>query len=195
MAVGAPSRLVSDTLAAGADEIRHAELCFALASAYHGSPLEPDDFPIGDTLALDRDLASIVEETVLEGCIGETLAATQAAEQLRSATDPAVVAALEATLEDETRHAELAWRVVAWAIARGGETVRARAMQAFARFRPPPVPAIDLEGVSREDFARHGRMSPEASRACALAAIERVVRPCAAALFERDVIQRHRTAA
>jgi hypothetical protein len=38
-------------------------------------------------------------------------------------------------------------------------------------------------------------MDPEAARACALAAIEHVVRPCAAALFERDVIQRHRTAA
>jgi hypothetical protein len=188
LSVGAPARLLNETLAAGRDEIRHAELCFALASAYAGEPLEADCFPIGDQLHVDRALPDIVMETVIEGCIGETLAAMQAAAQLELATDPAVVAALEATIEDESRHAELAWRVVAWAIQVGGPEVRAAAERAFRGFRPPRPPRIDMEDVNLDSFAAHGRLTPEHARAIALEALDRVVRPCAAALLERHVM-------
>jgi hypothetical protein len=188
LSVGAPARLLHETLAAGRDEIRHAELCFALASAYAGEPLEADCFPIGDQLHVDRALPDIVMETVIEGCIGETLAAMQAAAQLELATDPAVVAALEATIEDESRHAELAWRVVAWAIRVGGPDVRGAAERAFAGFRPPSPPRIDMDDVSLQSFAAHGRLTPEHARAIALEALDRIVRPCAAALLERHVM-------
>jgi hypothetical protein len=188
LSVGAPARLLHETLAAGRDEIRHAELCFALASAYAGEPLEADCFPIGDTLPVDRALPAIVMETVVEGCIGETLAAMQAAAQLELATDPAVVAALEATIEDESRHAELAWRVVAWAIRTGGADARRAAERAFAGFRPPSPPRIDMEDVCLASFAAHGRLTAEHARAIALEALDRVVRPCAAALLKRDMM-------
>jgi hypothetical protein len=46
-----------------------------LSSAYAGQSLEADCFPIGDELHVDRSLFEIVTETVVEGCIGETLAA------------------------------------------------------------------------------------------------------------------------
>jgi hypothetical protein len=190
LAVGAPSRLLRETLAAGRDEIRHAELCFALASAYAGEPLEPDCFPIQSDVRVNTDLVAIVEETIVEGCIGETLAALQAAEQARRATDPAVVASLESTVEDETRHAELAWRVTAWALETGGDRVRRAVERTFADFRPPDAPTIDLEGVSGDDFVAHGRLSPDEARATALEALERVVRPCAAALLGLDVMKR-----
>lgn len=188
LSVGAPARLLHDTFAAGRDEIRHAELCFALASAYAGEPLEADCFPIGDTLHVDRALPAIVMETVVEGCIGETLAAMQAAAQLELASDPAVVAALEATIEDESRHAELAWRVVAWAIRTGGAEARRAAERAFAGFRPPSPPHIDMDDVCLESFAAHGRLTAEHARAIALEALDQIVRPCAAALLERDIM-------
>jgi hypothetical protein len=188
LSVGAPARLLHETLAAGRDEIRHAELCFALASAYAGEPVEADCFPIGNTLRVDRALPAIVMETVVEGCIGETLAAMQAAAQLELATDPAVVAALAATIEDESRHAELAWRVVAWAIRTGGADVRRAAERAFAGFRPPSPPRIDMDDVCLESFAAHGRLTAEHARAIALEALDSVVRPCAAALLERDMM-------
>lgn len=188
LSVGAPARLLHETLAAGRDEIRHAELCFALASAYAGEPLEADCFPIGDELHVDRALRDIVMETVIEGCIGETLAAAQAAAQLELATDPAVVAALEATIEDESRHAELAWRVVAWAIQVGGPEVRAAAERAFRGFRPPRPPLIDMDDVNLDHFAAHGRLTPEHARAIAIDALDRIVRPCAAGLLERHVM-------
>lgn len=195
LAVGAPAELLEYTLAAGRDEIRHAELCFALASAYEGEPLEPAGLPVPPTLQVATDLAGIVEETVVEGCIGETLAAMQAAEQLRRTKDPAVIAALEATIEDESRHAELAWRVVAWAIRVGGEPVRRVVEATFSAFEPPAAPVIDLTGVDLAAFEAHGRLSPREARAVALEAIERVVRPAAAALLERDVLPRRRTLA
>jgi hypothetical protein len=189
LSVGAPARLLHETLAAGRDEIRHAELCFALASAYAGEPLEPDRFPIDAQLPVDRTLEAIVAETVVEGCIGETLAALQARAQLDTARDPAVRAALEATVEDETRHAELAWRVVAWAIRAGGSSVRRAAELAFSGFVPPPAPQIPLEGVNLDQFAEHGRLTPDAARAVALEAIFHVVRPVAAGLLEADVFE------
>jgi hypothetical protein len=112
----------------------------------------------------------------------------QAAAQLELATDPAVVAALEATIEHESRHAELAWRVVAWAIQVGGLEVRAAAERAFSGFRPPRPPRIDMDDVNLDSFAAHGRLTPEHARAMALEALDRIVRPCAAALLERHVM-------
>jgi hypothetical protein len=187
LSVGAPARLLHDTLAAGRDEVRHAELCFALASAYAGEPLEPDNFPVDATLPIDRALAAIVAETVVEGCIGETLAALQARAQLDVATDPAVRAALEVTVEDETRHAELAWKVVAWAVHEGGPSVRMAAQRAFTEFRAPAPPTLELDDVNSQHFAAHGRLTPERARAVALEALESVVKPCAAGLLEHDV--------
>jgi hypothetical protein len=188
LAVGAPAELLHATMSAGNDEIRHAELCFTLASAYAGKLLEPDAFPIGDTLPIQRDLSDIVAETIVEGCIGETLAAVQAQAQLAITTDEAVLESLRSTVEDESRHAELAWRVVAWALSVGGPAVRRIAERAFAEFEPPKAPVIDLGGVDLVAFAAHGRLTPEHARAVALETLALVVRPCAAALLERDVM-------
>lgn len=188
LTAGAPAELLHATLAAGNDEVRHAELCFTLASAYAGTALEPDAFPLGDTLPLQRELTEIVAETIVEGCIGETLAALQAQAQLAITTDPAVLESLRATVEDETRHAELAWRVTAWALAVGGPAVRRIAERAFAEFEPPKAPVIELDGVDLIAFAAHGRLTPDTARAVALEALALVVRPCAAALLERDVM-------
>jgi hypothetical protein len=70
----------------------------------------------------------------------------------------------------------------------GGPEVRAAAERAFAGFRPPSPPRIDMDDVSLESFAAHGRLTPEHARAIALDALDRVVRPCAAALLERHVM-------
>jgi hypothetical protein len=95
---------------------------------------------------------------------------------------------LLATVEGETRHAELAWRVVAWALRAGGAKVRRVAEQAFATFEPPRAPVITLEGVDLDAFAAHGRLTPDDARSIALEVLEALVRPCAAALLERDVM-------
>ena len=183
LAAGAPADLLRDTHAAAIDEVRHAELCFALASAYADEDLAPSSLPVPDAVAITKDLEEIVAESVVEGCIGETLAAAQAAESLARATDPAVVAALEDTLKDEIRHAELAWRIVAWAIGRGGERVRRKVARTFANFVPPAAPKRDMEGVCAALFAAHGRLTADEARDTALRALREVVVPCSCALL------------
>jgi hypothetical protein len=187
LAAGAPANLLRDTHAAALDEVHHAELCFALASTYAGEALAPSALPVPDSVPIARSLEDIVAESVVEGCIGETLAAAQAAESLLYATDAAVVAALDKTLEDEIRHAELAWRIVRWAIDVGGERVRRKVAQSFASFVPPPPPVRDLSGVDAEVFREHGRLTPDEARAVALRAIAEVVEPCSCALLAAGV--------
>jgi hypothetical protein len=186
LAVGAPADLVRDTHAACIDEVRHAELCLALASAYRGEDVEPAWLPFPAPLSITPDLAAIAAETVMEGCIGETVAAIQAYEALQRTTDPAVRQVLQATVEDETRHAELAWRFVAWALSVGGPGVREAIIQAFAGFRPPAPSPEHLDGVCVQTFAAHGRIPAVEARAMADRALREIVGPCLCALLSRD---------
>jgi hypothetical protein len=63
------------------------------------------------TAALARASAALVARASLDGCEA-----------------PRARAALERIAEDEARHAELAWKFVAWAVQRGGEPI-ARVLQ------------------------------------------------------------------
>jgi hypothetical protein len=121
-ALGAPPELVLAAAQAMADEVRHAKACFALASAYAGRSLGPG--PIDAPVRAVPTLSQLAVETFLEGCVGESLAVGRAAVQLRHATDPAVRRVLQEVVDDEGRHAELAWRIVRWAVRAGGDEVR-----------------------------------------------------------------------
>src|SRR5262249_20073191 len=78
MAAGAPAELVTRAHQAALDEVRHARLCFALASAYAGAPVGPGAFPFAGSVEVVADLAAIAARTAREGCIGETLASVHA---------------------------------------------------------------------------------------------------------------------
>jgi hypothetical protein len=184
LALGAPADLVRDTHAACIDEVRHTELCLALASAYFGYGVEPAGLPIVGAVEVGADLAAIAAEAALEGCVGETVAAVQAQESLWRATDPAVREVLAVTVEDETRHAELAWRFLVWALDTGGDAVREGVMRAFAGFRPAAPMAENLEGVDVALFEGHGRIVAIEARAIAERALAEVVTPCLCALLE-----------
>jgi hypothetical protein len=134
---------------------------------------------------VSADLAAVAAESALEGCVGETVAAVQAQESLLLATDPAVREVLAVTVEDETRHAELAWRFLAWALDTGGHEVRESVMRAFAGFRPAPPTPENLDGVDIALFEAHGRIVATRARAIAERALAEVVRPCLCALLER----------
>src|SRR5262249_45609125 len=82
LAGGAPADLVALAHEAALDEIEHARLCFALASRYAGEEIAPGPFPLGGEVAVGGSLREIAVSTVREGCIGETMAAVIAAEQL-----------------------------------------------------------------------------------------------------------------
>ena len=115
LSLGAPAELVAASQRALADEIRHAKLCFGLATAYAGHALGPG--PLSSEGALGaQSLDAIVETAIAEACIGETLAAVEAAEAAAHATDPSVRRVLLAIARDEKRHAELGWRFLSWVL-------------------------------------------------------------------------------
>jgi hypothetical protein len=133
-------------------------------------------------------LADIAARAVVEGCVGETVAAIVAAEQLATATDESVRAVLRAVADEEAQHAELAWSAVGWAIAEGGDEVRVavgRAFEAAAKqllSEPPNVASTD-SAVAAE-LEAHGRLTAARIMAVRRSAIADVIRPCAARLLQ-----------
>jgi hypothetical protein len=178
MAVGAPSDLVDAAHAAARDEVLHARICFALASAYAGTELGPGAFDFGGRVEVSADLAIVAAKAVTEGCVGETLAAMQAAEGLEEATDPAVRDALTVIAEDESRHAALAYRFVAWAVEAGGERVRVAVERAFAE----ALSCAPEVAETAHDLSTHGRARPARLRASFADTLAEIVAPAARTL-------------
>ena len=183
LALGAPPDLVADAHAAALDEIRHARLAFELASAYAGVPLQPVRFDDAARMSAAGDLAALAIETLLDGCINETVAAVEAETAGDAADDPAVAAALCEIAADEARHAELAWRILAWCVRTGEPGLLAAlhevaAEAAAALAAPGPAPAPGAAG----ELAPHGVLGTEAQAAARAGVLREIVAPCLAAL-------------
>jgi len=183
LAVGAPPDLVRDTQRAALDEIAHAELSFAIASVYAGQSLGPGRLPIDSNVLGRVDLESVIESTVTEGCVGETLAAAEA-EAARDAAIPAVVkSALGRVAADEAAHAMLAYRFVSWSLGVGGPSARAAARSAFtreiARRRNEPV----LESLRESTLRTHGLLPAPERHALRLEVLTTVIAPTADTLL------------
>jgi hypothetical protein len=184
LSLGAPADLVEDTARAMADEIEHAKLAFAAASAYAGERLGPGPLAVEHSLGTMSPV-EIVILTIREGCVGETIAAAEAAEAAACATDPRIREVWQRIAEDETRHAELAWRFVRWALASGTAALRDAVAAEFETLRVEKAPApsdVDLDGL-----AEHGILSERDRHAIGAAVLERVVLPCAQKLAERGI--------
>lgn len=187
VALGAPPELIEASHRAALDEVHHARLCYALASAYHDAEVGPGPLAEATRLTFATDLGDLVDAAVREGCFGETLASLVAREQLAGAEDPAVRAALAQIAEDEASHAELAFRVVAWAVQVGGEAVADRA-RAAAREAHLAIAAAAGEHANEATvdgavLARHGRISAGEALRVRLDAADAVVAPALAALL------------
>jgi hypothetical protein len=182
LAAGAPADLVRAAQAAMRDEIDHAERCYALGSRHAGRALGPGPLPIAGVTA-GGPLADIALRAVIEGCIGETMAAVVARRALEVTTDPEARAALTVIARDEAAHAELAFRFVAWA-ARDEATLRElrravpRALEAAGR--SVGEPAVTPDDAALEAHGQPGGLlRAEASRE----ALAEVVGPCLATLL------------
>jgi hypothetical protein len=190
MSLGGPPELLVATHEAMADETVHARDAFALASAYAGKPIGPGKLDVDAALASRSPLA-IVRTTILEGCIGETVAAIEAAEALAHATDPAVRKTLARVTVDESRHSELAWRFAQWVLDNADATLRAET-------------ATELVGIVETELARdarvgtqalpqdtqllaHGFVSDAARREIRRGVLSEIILPCAQALASSRV--------
>jgi hypothetical protein len=144
MALGAPNELVRDAHRAALDELGHAELCWSVARDLGEAGVVAGVFPFGSALPLDVSLAELAAETVRDGCLAETLGAHLAAVIASHTAEPFLRDALARIAEDEARHAVLSFRVVAWALERGGQAVRAAVCAAFDQ----PSVRLDLHELS-----------------------------------------------
>ncbi|HEX5102055.1 MAG TPA: hypothetical protein VFV94_21245, partial [Polyangiaceae bacterium] len=132
----------------------------------------------------DSGFFAVVERAVLEGCIGETQAAVEAAWAAEAATDSVARDVLERIVEDETRHAALAFDFVAWAAERDA-TVRSLVERTFARARARAEDEARrdsaatgddgvegaLSGTARATLAAHGVLDEPTRRAARRAAL------------------------
>jgi hypothetical protein len=186
LSLGAPPELVADAARAMQDETRHAQDCFRLARRYAARDLGPGPLPLDGALA-EADLVAIVIGTVREGCVGETLAALEAAEALQHCEDEAARPVLERIAAEETRHAQLAWRFVAWALQTQGSDASLELRQHVRAAFAAELSATDGEGAIGSfdaELARHGLLSAPVRRALRERALQEVVAPCAAALLD-----------
>jgi hypothetical protein len=113
LALGAPPELVRQTQQAALDEIRHAQLAYGLASAYARAPIGPGQLELGG-VTVRSSWREVVSGLIVEACVNETLSVAEAIAALESTHEPAVREVLAIIVEDEQRHAQLAWRSLAW---------------------------------------------------------------------------------
>jgi hypothetical protein len=184
LSLGAPAELVAESAAALQDEIVHARDCFGLARRYSEADLGPGPLALSGTLEAE-DLCAVVLGTIAEGCVGETVAALEAAEALAHCSDEPARAVLERIAADETRHAQLAWRFVAWALAQGPASLRDEVGAAFARelsclgSSPTPIGPIALE----RRLLCYGLLGQSLRCSLRRRVLAEIIAPCAAALL------------
>ncbi|MBL8717085.1 MAG: ferritin-like domain-containing protein [Myxococcales bacterium] len=167
LALGAPADLVAAAHEAALDEIRHAERCYGIASVASGCPAGPGPLPMAPPRAADP--SRVLRETFLDGCVGETLGSLQLAAAASACTHPALARVLAQIAEDEARHAELAFRIVAFLLRAHPELVdELRALVQDVPIGAVP-PAPHLPGVGLLDDAHQ--------RQVLAAGMEQVVAP------------------
>jgi hypothetical protein len=174
LALGAPPELVAATHTAALDEIEHARLAFQLASAYAGTPIAPAPFADAARMSITMDLAELARETLLDGCINETVAAFEAELASDTAADPCVAHTLRRIADDEKRHAQLAWQILAWC-------VRTSPRPLLADLRAA-LPVTTTTTATGPDLAIHGVLSDDTLANLRSDVLRDVVAPCLEAL-------------
>ncbi len=136
MSVGAPSEIVADCHRAALDEVRHARICFAVASRFLGRDVEPGALEL--PAARPCSLVDIARSTLIEGCFGETSAALIASRAAEACVDEGMGEALRSIADDEANHAALAFRIVGWCLKTGGFSVARALDEEVAKLRQRP---------------------------------------------------------
>lgn len=163
LATGAPPHLVEGAHQAALDEVRHARICFALASAYSGQPHAPGPFADATARRLfpaqrALQLSLLARESLVDGCLGEGVSAALLLQGAEQAVAPALKELLRTMAADEERHAQLAWDILAFCLASGGAPVQRVVAEALAALPASPPPAAASADPA---WADHGRATPE----------------------------------
>lgn len=113
-ALDAPTELIENAERFAADERRHAAATLAIARRLDPE-VAPPRLPVETSTP---ELTALLEETILAGCIGETLSALELEHMLAACHDEALASVLTEIADDEARHAEHAWVLLAWLLRR-----------------------------------------------------------------------------
>lgn len=135
LALGAPPDLLVDTQRAALEEIEHTTTFLALAERRGGGKQGPGALDVARA-PLATSFASFVEGTFLDGCVAETVCGIEIRTRAEDGDD-VERSALASIADDEERHAELAWRMLAWAVRTGGAPARAALEEAIGRIEEP----------------------------------------------------------
>jgi hypothetical protein len=122
---GAPPSLLRDARRARRDEVRHTAMTTRLARSRGASPRLPEA-PSRRATGAARPLFEIALENAVEGCVRETYGAVTGLVEAETSRDASLRRAMKQIAADECRHAELAWEVHAWAMARLSSDERRR---------------------------------------------------------------------
>lgn len=177
LAHGAPAALLDGVARAMADEVRHAQAAFAVASRLAGRSLRAGPFPFPEVVVPRVTLAELASEAVRDGCLGETLSALATRRAAERATHPGLQRILEGIADDEDRHAALSWAIVAWALSAGGAEVDDSVRAAFAE------PLAWTAHTDRHDLERIGLLGPAAMEAVISEGLREVIAPGATRLL------------
>jgi hypothetical protein len=160
-ALGAPEGLVADAWRSALEEVAHTRMVGMIAQRFGGEvPVPSIEEPAS------RDAFAIALENAVEGCVRESYGALVAWYQAETATDPMVKSAMAQIAEDETRHAELSWRVAEWLEPQLTESERARIAEARRTAFSSLQGELAKQGLSRAGAARIGL--PDQDRGIAL---------------------------
>ncbi|HEY8076230.1 MAG TPA: ferritin-like domain-containing protein [Labilithrix sp.] len=151
---GAPRSLLRAAKRSTRDEIRHARVMSALASA---NGAEPARARVRKPRV--RKLEAVARENAIEGCVNETWGALLMAWQAERAADPELRAAFARIAADESRHAALSWALARFAEGRLDPAARRRVASARARATRSLRAAI-AQSPQRAFDAHVGRPSP-----------------------------------
>ena len=160
MALGAPPTLIAAANRDALDEIRHAELCFSLASALDGREISPSPFPEAQrvgTLPRSRTLAlaQLAVDSLVDGALHEGVSARIIAKLAQRCEAPTLRAALKEIAADEGRHAAHGWTVAQWCLAEGGTPV-AQALLGAIQTLPPEMRTALPAGAENGGWERWG---------------------------------------
>ncbi len=117
VALGAPPELLARVHRAALQEIEHARMCFAVASAHAGESLGPGPLPA----ALETEpatFARVAMSSIVDGVIGEGAAGERASSAAHVEDHPEIARILDVIAADEAEHAALGWAIAKWCVAR-----------------------------------------------------------------------------
>lgn len=180
LAVAAPPELIEKAHEAALDEILHARICFAIASSYGRGGMGPGPLAVDRALDDVSTLPLLVQSTIFEGCMGETIAAAEARAAAERTKERAAREALFRIAVDEERHAELAWSFVGWGLSAAPEL--APRMKTFFRAMSSRA-LVPPQFAGEEGLEELGALSYSQREAVRQQVIDDVIIPAARSLF------------